>query len=166
MCFRYCSLLVFSKSIIVASTSWVISDNRKRDFFICRCRSWCVSDIVADLMTFHCQLDCLLGWAWLSVVFLAVGILRAVVWGGLLFRVVLHRLAKWLVSWWVRICYFRVMSDYYSWYYDLVTSFQSEWYLTFLWKSFLMISSRGFTNNKLTFSFVVPMVDFLLQVDK
>ena len=73
-------------------------------FFICCRRSWCVSDNVAGLMMFHCSLGCLLGWAWLWVVFLAVGILRIVVWGGILLgsSCTVRRVVGLL--WWVCIC--------------------------------------------------------------
>ena len=73
-------------------------------FFIRCCRSWCVSDIVAGLMMFHCPLGCLFGWAWLLVVFLAVGILCIAVWGGLLLgsSCIVRRVVGLL--WWVCIC--------------------------------------------------------------
>ena len=77
---------------------------QKEGFFICFCRSWCVSDIATGLMMSHCPLGCLLGWVWLWVVFLAVDIHRIVVWGGLLLgsSCTVRRVVGFL--WWVRIC--------------------------------------------------------------
>ena len=125
----------------VASTSWVISDNTRKDF-LCFCRSWCVLDIATGLMMSHCPLGCLLGWVWHWVVLLAVGIHRIGVWGGLLLgssctvRRVLISFGEY-----VFLCHFRI-SGYY------ITTWLRIFRvggIIFLYKSFFMVSSRRFT---------------------
>ena len=89
----------------VASTSWVISDNRRKDFLYAFA-DLCVFQILQQ--AWWCPtvppLGCLLGWVWLWVVFLVVDIHRIVVWGGLLLgsSCTVRRVVGFL--WWVLIC--------------------------------------------------------------
>ena len=98
--FKCWSVIFFLNQVFhVALSSWVISDNRRKDFL------YVFADLTTGLMMSHCPLGCLLGWVWLWVVFLAVDIHRIVVWGGLLLgsscTVVVRRVVGFL--WWVRI---------------------------------------------------------------